>query len=920
MTRTFLRTGALVAALLASSPLPALSQGQAPAAIPRVPYTRYVLPNGLRLLVHEDHKAPIVAVNVWYHVGSKNEKPGRTGFAHLFEHLMFNGSEHYQDDYFKAVEPIGATDLNGTTNSDRTNYFQNVPVPALDRVLWLESDRMGHLLGAIDQAVLDEQRGVVQNEKRQGENQPYGKMWITVTENTYPAGHPYSWSTIGSMEDLGAASLEDVQEWFRTYYGAANAVLVVAGDVDPEQVKAKVEHYFGDIASGPPIIKQEEWIARRTGTRRQVMQDRVPQARVVKVWNVPGVSNMASVPLEMAQDILSTGRTSRLYRRLVYTDRVATSVTGFYEQGEIGGQVWIWADVQPGGDPAVVERAMDEELTRFFREGPSATELEQAKVRLRAGFVRGIERIGGFGGKSDILAQGEVYAGDPDLIPRKIERAQVATAAEVVATAREWLSDGQYVLTVLPFPEFVAAQSGADRSRLPDPGAAPPVGFPAVETTRLSNGLTVQLARRTTVPVLRMQLVLDAGYAADASAAPGTANLTLAMLDEGTATRTSQQIGDELALLGAQLSAGSSLDASFVTLNALKDRLDPSLSLYADVILNPSFPQGDLDRLRQQVLAQIKQEMVQPTGLALRTLPQLLYGPGHPYAMPLTGSGTEAAVQGMTRADLQRFHQTWFRPNRATLLVVGDVTLAELKPKLERVFASWQPGEVPAKTIATVSPRQAAEIFILDRPGAEQTFILGGQLIPPKSYDKDIALQAFNDAFGGAFGSRLNMNLREDKHWSYGAGTFPFDARGQRPWLVFSPVQTDKTAESLQEIVRELRDVAGTRPIGSAELQEAKDRQTRTLAGRWETGGAVLGSMEEIVTYGLPADYYATFAGRVNALSVDQVKAVVADVLRPDAQVYVLVGDRAKIEDKVKALGIGPVRLLLPGGGATLTP
>jgi len=905
------------AALTAS--LPVAGQAPAPpvpasraatASIPRIPFTKFVLPNGLTLLVHEDHKAPIVAVNVWYHVGSKNEKPGKTGFAHLFEHLMFNGSENFNEDYFKAVEPIGATDLNGTTNEDRTNYFQNVPVSALDRVLWLESDRMGHLLGAIDKARLDEQRGVVQNEKRQGENQPYGKSWITVSENTYPKGHPYSWSVIGSMEDLDAASLEDVKEWFGTYYGAANAVIVIAGDITPEDARTRVARYFGDIPSGPPVIRQQEWIAKRTGMHRQVMQDRVPQARVIKVWNVPGLANLETVPLEMAQDILATGKTSRLYKRLVYRDRSATSTTGFTDQREIGGQVWIWADAQPGGDLGKVEGSIDEELARFLRDGPTPAEVLEARVRLRANYVRGIERIGGFGGKSDILAQGQVYTDDPDFIPKKVERAQRTTPAEILAAARKWLSDGQYVLEVRPFPEYTVAPSATDRSKMPAAGDPPRVGFPTTEKATLANGLEVQLVRRTAVPVVNFSLLIDAGYAADKSAAPGTAQLTLNMLDEGTTTRSSQQISDELAALGASIGTSSDLDASHVTLSALGDELAPSLAIYADVLLNPSFPEKDLDRLKQNTIAAIQQEKVEPIAMALRVLPRLVYGPEHAYGMPLTGSGTEETVKAMTRNDLQRFHRTWVSPDTATMLVVGDITMAELRPQLERAFGGWKAGKGPRKEITEVPPRQGSEVFLLDRPGAEQTVILAAQLAPPKKYAQEMAFQMFNDAFGGAFGSRMNLNLREDKHWSYGAGAFAFDARGQRLWFVYAPVQTDKTKESLQEVIKEVREVTTNRPISSAELQESKDRQIRALPGRWETGQAVLGALREVIGYGLPEDYYATFADRAAAVTLADVQRVVSEVVRPTGQVYVVIGDLAKIEAGVRELKLGPVRLL----------
>src|SRR5579862_8334782 len=370
-----------------------------------IPYERFVLDNGLTVIVHEDHKAPIVAINTWYHVGSKNEKPGKTGFAHLFEHLMFGGSEHAPGRYIDGMEKIGATDLNGTTNPDRTNYFENVPTSAVDFTLWMESDRMGHLLGALDKTTLDLQRGVVQNEKRQGENQPYGVTRQLITQNTYPVGHPYSWTTIGDMADLDAASMEDVKEWFRTYYGPSNVVITLAGDIDLQTAKAKMEKYFGDIPAGPPVTHQKVWIAKMTGAHRQVVQDRVHQARLYKIWNVPEFGSADADYLDLVSSCLSAGKTSRLYKRLVYDDQIATDALAFVNLGEIGGQFRIQVTAKPDGDLPRVEKEADEELARFLREGPTAEELQRVKAEHMAEFLRGIERIGGFGGKSDRLAQ-----------------------------------------------------------------------------------------------------------------------------------------------------------------------------------------------------------------------------------------------------------------------------------------------------------------------------------------------------------------------------------------------------------------------------------------------------------------------------------------------------------------------------------
>jgi zinc protease len=875
--------------------------------IPDIPHQKYVLPNGLTLIVHEDHKAPIVAVNVWYHVGSKNERPGKTGFAHLFEHLMFNGSENFDDDYFKVLEKLGATDLNGTTNEDRTNYFQNVPVTALDTVLWMESDRMGHLLGAISQAKLDEQRGVVQNEKRQAENEPYGRVEELVQTAVYPKGHPYSWTVIGSMEDLNAASLDDVKEWFQTYYGPSNAVLVVAGDVKPEEVKARVEKYFGDIPPGPPIAKHDVWIAGRTGEHRQTLQDRVPQARVYKVWNTPQWGAPDDDYLQLAASVLVSGKSSRLYKRLVYDDQIATDVVAYQGSSEIGSTFVVQATARPGGDLRVVERAVDEEMARLLRDGPTAEEVERAKTDRLARFVRGVERIGGFGGKSDVLAQSQVWGGRPDFFRDRFARLKAAGTAEVWEAAKRWLSDGVYALEVHPFPELAAGAGGADRKSRPAPGAAPEGRLPAFHRATLPNGLKLIVAERHDVPIVHFSLLVDAGYASDQFAAPGTAKLAGDMMDEGTKTRTALAISDEVQGLGAQLGTRSDLDSTSVTLSALKANLDPSLALFADVVLNPSFPQGELDRLKRQQLAAIQQEGARPFGMALRVLPRFIYGQSHAYALPLTGSGYRSTVETLTREDVVRWHSTWFKPGNATLLVVGDTTLGEIRPKVVAAFAAWAGGSVPKKNVAPVEPKAQDVVYVYDRPGAQQSTILCGHAAPPRANPEEIPQQVMNTILGGQFIARVNMNLREDKHWSYGAGTLFWDARGPRPFLCYAPVQTDKTKESVQELLKELRGIRGERPVTADELQAAQNGLTLSLPGQWETADAVTDSIADIVRFGFDDRYFEGYAAKVRAVGLAGVAAA-ARVIQPDRLVWVIAGDRAKIEPGLKELGIGEIR------------
>ena len=875
-----------------------------------IPYQKFVLKNGLTLIVHEDHKAPIVAFNVWYHVGSKNEKPGKTGFAHLFEHLMFGGSEHHKHRYIEVMEPLGATDLNGTTNNDRTNYFENVPTSALDTTLWLESDRMGYMVGAIDQTTLDLQRGVVQNEKRQDENFPYGITDELITKSTYPAGHPYSWTVIGSMEDLNAASLQDVQEWFKTYYGPSNAVVAVAGDIDAATARAKVEKYFGAIPAGPPIAAHRVWIAKMTGSHREVAQDHVPQARLYKVWNVPQWGSEDADYLNLVGDILSTGKTSRLYKRLVYDDQIATDVAASIDAREIGSQFNVQVTARPGDDLTKVEKAADEELARFLESGPTAHELERAKSNYKADFIRGIERIGGFGGKSDRLATSQVFGGSPDAYKVTLKRVEAATAEDLRAAARRWLSDGVYILEVHPFAKYESAKADVDRSKLPEPGTPPELRLPKLEHASLRNGLKIVLAERHELPIVNFWLTLDAGYAADQFGLPGTAQAASALLTGGTKARTALEINDELALLGAQLNAFSTLDVSVVNLSALKAKLDPSLALYADVILNPAFPPADFERQKKLQLAGIQQEKVTGIMMALRVFPGLLYGKGHAYGNALTGSGTEESVAKLTREDLVKFHHTWFHPNSATLIVVGDSTLTELTPRLEKLFADWQRGETPPKNVSRVPLPPKPVVYLLDRPGAQQSDILAGLIAPPKNNPAEIAIEAMNEILGREFGARINMNLREDKHWSYGARSFLLNARGQQPYVVWAPVQTDKTKESIVEVNKELHAIVGQRPPTSEELQRVQKSMTLRVPGSRETVDGVGYSMLDLVQFGLPDDYYQTYAQKILALGTPDVTDAAKTAVNPDNVVWVVVGDRAKIEASIRELGLGELKFL----------
>jgi zinc protease len=868
-----------------------------------IPYTRYVLDNGLTLIVHEDHKAPIVAVNIWYHVGSKNEKPARTGFAHLFEHLMFNGSENFNTDYFKALESIGATDLNGTTNYDRTNYFQNVPVFALDQVLFLESDRMGHLAGAIDQARLDEQRGVVQNEKREYDNEPYGREDEIVTLASYPKGHPYSLTIIGSMEDLAAASLEDVKEWFKTYYGPSNAVLSIAGDIKPEEVLAKVKKYFGDIPPGPSLVRTVLNIAKRQEETRGYYEDHVPEAKITMEWNVPQWGTREAVMLDLATSILSSGKNSRLYKKLQYEDQSVSSTTAYIDKREISGNVVLSATVKQGKSAEEVEKTINDILKEFLDKGPSQDELDRIRSEYFSGFLKGIERIGGFGGKSDILATNQVYGGSPDYYKKELKDVSEATVEEIQKVCREYLGSGKYVLVCKPFPTLTASATGVDRTKLPDLGAPVPSSFPALQKATLKNGMNVILVQRKGVPTIVGNLIVNGGYSTDVLSKPGMASLAMDLLDEGTKTLTSLQINEKLQMLGASLNTRAGLDVSTVSFSTLTQTFDPTLDIFADVLLNPAFSQKEFDRLKKEHLDNILQEKSEPLGIARRVFPKILYGSGHPYSNPLGGSGYQGTLEAISLDEIRNFYTTWFKPNNSTLIIVGDVEMGTLIPALESKLAAWKKGDVPDISIAQVKGSAGKKIYLIDRPESSQSIVLGGYLIGPYGQVFQPALTALNNILGEDFISRLNMNLREDKHWSYQAGSAVMDAKGQRPFLTYGSVQMDKTKESIQEIQKELTAITTDKPVTTDEFSRVQKNMILQLPGMWETNSSVARSMVEKVMFGLPDDYFKTYDTKIRNLTCVELQKLTKVVIVPDQVIYFVVGDKSKIIDSLEETG-----------------
>ena len=902
----------ILLAFITLSTTASFAYGQTELNVPDIEYDTFTLSNGLTVVVHEDRKVPMVAVNVWYHVGSKNEKVGKTGFAHLFEHLMFNGTENYNAEYFEPFEKIGATDQNGTTNNDRTNYFQNVPTNALDLALWMESERMGHILNVIDQEKLDEQRGVVQNEKRQGENQPYGQVFNAIGKAAFPEGHPYSWSVIGSMADLNAATLDDVKEWFETYYGPTNAVIALAGDIDLETAKIKVQEYFGDIQPGPPLTKPKKWIAKRTEQTREVMEDNVPQTRIYKVWNVPEDGTAEAQALDLASSTLAGSKNSPLYQELVYKTGLATGVSAFYYGREIAGLFIISATVAPEQDVKEVESVIDATLEKYLKTGPNSKLLKNTKTSTIAGLTNGLQRIGGFGGKSDILATYQTLYGDAGAFRKILEMYLDTSANEVKAASNKWLSSGDYVLTIVPAAKTSIVESTIDRSKgIPYPTEKLSYSFPKIQSAVLNNGSKLVLAERNDLPLVQLEIVFNNGYAVESEDELGLVNFTMSMVDEGTKKYNSLEFAEMQESLGSGIGFGSSIDTTYASMSSLKVNLEKTLDLFKEGLLNPIFPQVELDKVKKRWLAGIDQELNSPASMANREIRTLVYGSGHPYAKA-SSSGTKNTVETFTREDLQAMYAKITNPNDATFIVTGDISLADATNLLNKKFSNWKSSNKSTikVNLFDVEDQTSPRVFLIDKPGAIQSYILAAQLLPPTNSNDDILIDYMNYAIAGSFTSRLNMNLREDKSWSYGVRTSTGYSQGQRLMRMTAPVQTDKTAPAILEILREYDEYINSSPINSDELSKIKNARTLRLPGQYETLSALLGGIEDIVKYNRDYDYLDTIADKRNSIKLEDVQSATSKYLDTNKWTWVIVGDLNEIEDPVRELNIGPLEII----------
>ena len=917
------RAALLAAVFLAVTPWQAVAQVPASelARSVDIPFEEFTLDNGLRVVVHTDRKAPVVAIHAWYNVGSKDEPQGQTGYAHLFEHIgLFNPTENVPGGLMEPLRAMGATDWNGTTWFDRTNFFQTVPTSAVEQALYMESDRMGHLLGALSQERLDNQRGVVQNEKRQGDNQPYGLVYYTALETLFPEGHPYRHSTIGSMADLDAASLEDLRQWHRDNYGPNNAVLVLAGDIDGPTARTLVNRYFGHIPRGAQNEPAQADIPTLHARVDKLLHDRVPNTQLSRTWIVPGLLSEEAASLDIAASIFGGLASSRLDNALVRGEETATSVTASYQPFQRLGSFDLDVNVKPGGDADAVSARLDQLLTDYIANGPTQAEVERAVTRRIAGVLQALEPTGGFTGKAVTLAEGELYADDPGFYRRQLAAYGAVTPASVTAAMQRWLTRPTLAIRVdpgeretyveaadtRPPPAPAAPLPITPRAPMPAVGEMRPLAFPATERLRLSNGIEVVYARSTTVPITRVAVEFDAGLAADSADALGTQTLMLGLLKEAAGDRDAAQIAEREEQLGANIGAGASMDRTTVSLMSPSANLDPSLALLADVIRRPAFRPADIERKRGQQLAAIGQERSSPNGMGARTWPALVFGAGHPYGRPMTGLGSPETVGAVTREDLQAFHANWIRPDTAQIFVVSDKPLSEVAALLETHLGQWVPpasarGE---KNFDAVVPAARPRIVLVDRPQSPQSIILGAMVLPTTGHQDRVGFNAANEAIGSGFLSRINQDIRETRGWSYGLGGSAAGLEEQVPYIISAPVQSNRTGESVQVLIDQYRAFLSDRGVSAAERERIVNANVRQLPGQFETSAALLGALRSNALYGRPDDYWTTLAPRYQVLDQAALDAEARRLLGQAPFVWVIVGDAATVRPQLEALGL----------------
>jgi zinc protease len=906
-----------------------------PLKVPELKYEKFVMPNGLLVLMHEDHRLPLVAVDLWYHVGPLNERAGRTGFAHLFEHMMFEGSEHVGEKaHIKYVEGAGATDVNGTTDFDRTNYFETMPSNQLELALWLESDRMGFLLEGLDREKLTNQRDVVRNERRQGEGTPYELADEEVYHLLFPKSHPYYADVIGSHADIEAARINDIRDFHQQFYTPNNASLAVAGDFDPAKLKALLTKYFGPIPSGPKVDPVTVVTAPITEQKRSTVTDTVklPQLRVA--FLAPPAYTPGDADATLLTHILGGAKASRLDQVLIYKQQVAQSVRCNYNDLKLTSIIECSITAKPNVKLEDLEATFWQEVARLQTDGPTQDELDSARTVNLTQKITGLERLGGFGGVADTLNKYNQYTGDPGYLSKDLASYQSATVASVKQSAAKYLNKNQaVVVSCIPGKKVVddvprsPANTDADvkltqpytaafeeqqnwRKTVPAAGPAIAFNLPVPKTFALKNGLQVYVIEDKQLPVLSASIVTRAGSENNAAPKAGLATLTAALLNEGTTTRNATQLAEDTERIGARMATGATMDAASANITALSNNTDAALELLSDVLQHPAFNPEDLERIRKQRLVGIAQEGDSVIATARRVGPRLLYG-DQPYGeSPI---GTLDSVKALTRDDVTSFYAAHYGSADSALIFSGDVSLDEARRLAEHYFGTWTGSASADVTIPPAPAPPTLRIALVDKPGAPQTaLVVYGFGVPVTTPDLQ-TIQVMNYTLGGAFASRINMNLREVHGFTYGANSIFATYRDGGAFYAGGLIKTDVTAPATQQLMLELKRIQSDPPT-EAEVKEAKIARVQSLPGQFETTNATANAMASIFLYKRPLNYYANLPAAYLAVTPDAVERVAKTDLHPDHLIIVAVGDRSKIEPSLKELNLAPIELVDPTG------
>ena len=868
-----------------------------------IDFKKVTLSNGLDVILSQDRSLPVTAVNIWYHVGSKNEERGKTGFAHLFEHVMFEGSKNHDASYFEPLQKVGAN-LNGSTTPDRTNYWENVPSNHLELALWLESDRMGHLLEVLTDRKLDVQRDVVKNERRQNyENRPYGMASMLLQPALFPAPHPYNWTTIGSPEDLDNASLDDVMSFFQTFYTPNNASLAIVGDFEIDEALEKVERYFGDIPSGTEVNRTGRMDTTLTGAVDMETHDRVQLPRLYLVWPTMPSFTADQPALDLVGAILGDGRSSRLYRTMVYDARSAREVHVYHHAQEITGEFMVQATANPGHTLEELEREVLRQIKDISSGGVDERELERAKNRVQSSHVFQLERFGGFGGRADQLNYYNIMAGDAGFINQDINRYVGVTIDDIVRVSRT-LADARVRLAIHPEEQRTTVPSPINRSTTPEASPQPVFTAPVPNRAKLDNGLNILHVEKRELPTVAFGLVVRSGAVSDPDDRAGLAHLATSMLPEGTGSRTSAQISDEVEFLGSHLRTSASREHIVLISDGLSTTWHDALEILGDVAQNAEFPAHELERVRANLLTDLRRVSDSPATISARATRGVMFGPGTPYGHPLTG--VESSVERASADDMKAFFGANFRPGNSTFVIVGDLSLDEAIDAANENFGGWQAGNGQASAPAQSelpTPSQTT-IYLADKPGAAQSVVRSGHLTIPRKDPRFMSFNVFNYIFGGQFGARLNMNLRQDKGYSYGYMSSVDWNLGPSMLVAGGGVQTAVTKEAVIETLKEFEEITGDRPVTETEYRDAIDGIMRSIPSQFETQYQIISQLTRIVTFDLPDDYFVQFPQRLTETTLEHVRSAGSDLLDVAHLNIVIAGDAAEIEPGLNELGL----------------